>query len=179
MIHSSPAVLLRLACLLIACVSISCTTNETRYGKARFKLPPSYSRIHSPGYFTAVSGSEYDRQMVMVKRLGHDYDPAKLTPQQWDEMGDVALEALESHGDYKDGRELRRSRGHHSGAWTLDQAVVGGIKSLQVVPTEVVMSTRLYLLSNEAYLFALGESSGSYHRDSARLSRILETVRFE
>lgn len=174
-----PAALLRSACLLIAFVSISCTTGETRYGRARFTLPSSLSRIHSPGSFTALDRSRHSPRIFKVIRATHKEDPFKLSDAQWYRTGDAALEAMNANGSFSNAREISRSSGYQLGFRTMDHVVAGNLANFGFVASEMVISSRLFHSRDEVYFFALAQTGSAHAADPARFSRIMSTVRFE
>ena len=170
---------LRFVCLLIACVSVSCTTGEMRYGKARFTLPSSLSRIHSPGSFTALDRSRNNPQIFTVIRATHNEDPFKLSDAQWYRTGDAALKAMDANRSFSNAREISRSSGYQSGFRTMDHVMAGSVANFGFVSSDVVIASRLFHSRDEAYFFALAQSGRAHAADPARFSRLMNTVHFQ
>jgi hypothetical protein len=167
-----------LAVLLAFCL-ISCKTGDYRYGNADFTLPTSFSRIHSPGAFTAVARSGSSPEIFMVIRATHSNDPFKYSDAEWHGAGDAALRGLNANRSFSNARELSRSTGYQSGFRTMDHVMAGSVSSFGHVASNVVISSRLFHSRDQVYFFALAESPGARRADPERFSRILSGIRFK
>ncbi len=102
-----------------------------------------------------------------------------MTPREWDQAGALAMKTASSQLNFKNARELHRSRGWHSGLRTMDHVLSGDLASFGGGMTGVVISSRMYFSPSEVYFFALAETQGSHSKDPSRFSRLMTTVRFE
>jgi hypothetical protein len=177
--RNPPAVLVRSFCLVAALFLASCKTGDYHYGKANFKLSPGFSRIHSPGAFTAVARTGNDPELFSVVWATHNRDPFKLTPREWNEEGDAALKTLNANKGFTNAREISRSSGYSGRFRTMDHVLTGTMNNSGYFSPDVVMSSRLYHSRDEAYLFFLAQFKKAHAADPSRFSRIMASLRFE
>lgn len=166
-----------LAVVLALCL-VSCKTGEYHYGSADFTLPKSFSRIHSPGAFTAGARTGNSPELFMVIRATHSNDPFKYSDAEWHRAGDAALQGLNAGRNFHGAREISRSTGYQSGFRTMDHVMAGSVSSFGYVSSNSVISSRLLHSRDEVYFFALAESPGARRADPERFSRIVGGIRF-
>ncbi|MCW1914256.1 hypothetical protein OJ996_11765 [Luteolibacter sp. GHJ8] len=169
----------RAVCLLTVIFLASCKTGGYHYGKSNFTLSPGFSRIHSPGSFTAITRSATSPEMFSVVWATHGQDPFKLTPQQWYREGDAALRTLNVHKGFSNAREISRSIGQSGRFRTMDHVLSGTMNNSAYVSSDMVMSSRLYHSRDEVYFFFLAQFRSAHAADPSRFSRIMDSVHFD